>query len=839
MCGGCLEHCSDCAYICQECGEACEYCGNMCPDCYEVCSDCVPFCKGCDECQNCRGDFCSICEEYCSSCADFCQECGACEYCVDLCLGCGEYCTECREICPACGSCEECVDICDLCGDHCSNCEEYPCEFCDISPSCQYHVYCDLCSMCSSDPDHIICPDCGEHWFAHWTRICIDEDLHQMACTCGKTFGALETHTVRYEVVKDPTETEAGLGQYSCYSCDYKKDVEIPATGGSHTHEFIYWLPSWLGHKKMCACGATEGNNLSHDFETIVIEEATNNKNGLGYEKCTVCGYTDLPYVIPATNHTHNYPDIWAYDNGHHWHECSCGARDDEIWHSMGDWLTSKYPTLTSAGSKERTCTVCDFKETVTIPALARQVLVTFDSQGGSPVGEKTINNGNKVAKPDDPTKAGYNFIAWYTCADYTNEWKFGSPVYENMILYANWEESAEGPPFILTAALDSAIFAGSYNQSLNASGSQPVEWEIITGKLPAGLSLSSDGKITGAPTETGNFSFTVKASNGNNPYDSKEYTLIVNKAQATITIRALDKKAYVGTEVPNIENPKLGVDYTVKGLMGDDELITAPALSYENTPDMTKENKVAIKISGGAPPVNENYEYTLEYKEGELNIKNRSSGNTGNDNKGSGDGMKGEPDPIEEGSAGETSPEVKPLPFTDISSDDWFADDIIWAYENGLMNGISAAAFAPGDNTTRAMIVTILHRLEGTPKSGENPFADIAEGMYYYDAVLWASENKIVNGYGDGRFGPEDSITREQMALILMNYAKFKGYDVTAQAELSKFDDGADISDWAITAVSWANAEGLLQGDGTKIMPGEYATRAQVAAIFNRFTKK
>jgi len=174
--------------------------------------------------------------------------------------------------------------------------------------------------------------------------------------------------------------------------------------------------------------------------------------------------------------------------------------------------------------------------------------------------------------------------------------------------------------------------------------------------------------------------------------------------------------------------------------------------------------------------------------------------------------------------------------PFTDVSESDWFYDAVRFVHENGLIVGTGGTAFSPQANTSRGMIVTILYRLEGTPGAGANTFSDVAAGKYYTDAVAWAAENEIVSGYGDGKFGPEDAITREQMAVILMNYAKFKGYDVSMSTDLSKYTDEGSISSWAKDAISWANAAGLIRGDSAKLTPAGYAERCQVAAILQRF---
>jgi len=174
--------------------------------------------------------------------------------------------------------------------------------------------------------------------------------------------------------------------------------------------------------------------------------------------------------------------------------------------------------------------------------------------------------------------------------------------------------------------------------------------------------------------------------------------------------------------------------------------------------------------------------------------------------------------------------------PFADVSESDWFYDAVRFVYENGLMVGTGDTAFSPQANTSRGMIVTILYRLERTPAAGANTFSDVAAGKYYTDAVAWAAENEIVNGYGDEKFGPEDAITREQMAVILMNYAEFKDYDVSMSTDLSKYTDEGSISSWAKDAMSWANAAGLIQGDSAKLTPAGYAERCQIAAILQRF---
>ena len=181
---------------------------------------------------------------------------------------------------------------------------------------------------------------------------------------------------------------------------------------------------------------------------------------------------------------------------------------------------------------------------------------------------------------------------------------------------------------------------------------------------------------------------------------------------------------------------------------------------------------------------------------------------------------------------------EQAPLPFPDVTEGDWFYDAVRYAYENGLMDGVGDNLFAPNSETTRAQLVTILHRLAGEPEpGGDSGFADVETGTWYTDAVAWAAENGIVNGVSDTEFAPGDDITREQLAAILYRYAACQGYDVSQRADLSGFGDASSISDYAQEALSWAHAQGLVLGfeDGS-LRPQGTASRAQIAAVLMRF---
>ena len=179
--------------------------------------------------------------------------------------------------------------------------------------------------------------------------------------------------------------------------------------------------------------------------------------------------------------------------------------------------------------------------------------------------------------------------------------------------------------------------------------------------------------------------------------------------------------------------------------------------------------------------------------------------------------------------------------PFTDVSEKDWFYGDVMFVYENGLMLGTSKTLFSPHGTATRGMMATILWRMEGSPApKGKNSFTDVEAGKWYADAITWTAENSIFAGYGKDKFGPDDPITREQLAAIFYRYADYKGYDLTVKGNLDKFKDADKITDYAKTAMQWAVGNGLVKGkSGNLLDPQGTATRAEIAAMLHRFIEK
>ena len=179
---------------------------------------------------------------------------------------------------------------------------------------------------------------------------------------------------------------------------------------------------------------------------------------------------------------------------------------------------------------------------------------------------------------------------------------------------------------------------------------------------------------------------------------------------------------------------------------------------------------------------------------------------------------------------------DIVTLPFIDVHPGDWFYDPVCYVYSQGLMTGTAATLFEPDTALSRAMLVAVLHRLEGSPTASGSDFTDVADGDWYAQAVNWAASVGVVNGFDDGTFQPNAAITREQMAAILRNYAEYKGLDVTASGDFAHYTDAASVSDWAKDSVQWMIGSGLIGGyEDSTLRPQGTTTRAEVASVLQR----
>lgn len=178
-------------------------------------------------------------------------------------------------------------------------------------------------------------------------------------------------------------------------------------------------------------------------------------------------------------------------------------------------------------------------------------------------------------------------------------------------------------------------------------------------------------------------------------------------------------------------------------------------------------------------------------------------------------------------------------MPFADVQPGAWYYEDVYYCYDNGIMNGVETYRFGPEEPITRGMIVAILWRNEGSPYASGKSFKDVAEGMYYSEAVKWAISKGIITGYGDGTFRPDEEVSLEELGAIMFRYAAHKNLDTTARGGLSVYADSDEIGQWAKSAMSWAEAYGMIDGIvGGRLKPAGAATRAQAAAMLARLPK-
>ena len=441
-------------------------------------------------------------------------------------------------------------------------------------------------------------------------------------------------------------------------------------------------------------------------------------------------------------------------------------------------------------------------------------------------------------------------------------------------------------PPVTQKQPQDPLVITGTkditYGQTLQLSCSGgstngTVTWDLADFTSSGEATISPSGLVT--PVKAGDIwvTATMAGNDTYHPVTANGVKITIRKASVTITVE--NKTALVGDQVPALT----GSDYTVSGLVGNDKLTTGPTLSYETTPDMSRAGEVAILASGAAVPAGGNYDPHITYVPGKLiigaaypiTIATVEGGTVTADMTQAPEGAKVtltvRPEEgfvldtlkVESGSmiiqttevgkdkatftmpdggvlvTATFAPELPTvLPFADVTEKDWFYESVAYVYQNGLMNGTSETRFTPNGTTTRGMIVTILYRLAGSPETAAwSPFQDVDPNQYYAAPIAWAAWNGIVNGKSATSFGPNDPITREQMAAILYRYASSQDMEVTQRGNLNQFSDQGKVSSYAREALSWANGAGLITGKGEGILdPRGPAVRAQVAAIFQRF---
>ena len=506
---------------------------------------------------------------------------------------------------------------------------------------------------------------------------------------------------------------------------------------------------------------------------------------------------------------------------------------------------------------------------------------VTIDANGG------TINSGVITSYtygvgatlPTDVTREGYTFAGWYASADFSGDAVKAISAEDtgNKTYWAKWTANAYGITVTNDgngeASADKTTAAEGETVTLTAtpnSGYHFERWDVITGNV------TIDDNTFTMPAE----SVAIKAIFARNsavtppinpPTVSEETTEAIADAQPGETV-TVDLSGGDTTLDKEVFETLAGKDVTLVVDLGDDVSWTVKGSDVPEDADFTDIDLNVTMNSDGIPVdvVNSitgevgTVQITLAH-DGAFGFTMTLTAPLGTENAGYWANLYHFDEKAqalnfeaaakidEDGSVtipfshasqyaividthSHATVDVSDL-FIDIAPDAWYKDAIQYAYDQGLMTGVSANEFAPEATTTRAMIVSMLARLEGVESAESAGFTDVAADDWYATAVNWAAASGITSGTGDGNFSPNTAITREQLAAILMNYAQYKGQDVSARATLDTYNDATAISSWANDVMSWAVAEGLLTGvTADTLQPQGAATRAQVAAILQRF---
>lgn len=518
---------------------------------------------------------------------------------------------------------------------------------------------------------------------------------------------------------------------------------------------------------------------------------------------------------------------IWSIEDGIE-DDDDTGATIEEgnIFTATAEGYASVLATIVNGKSDSEAYT---YEFVIQVSVTGEYHTITFDANDGTvTLATAQTKTDGKLASLPNPTRSGYTFDGWFTAASGGTMITTNTPFVADATIYAQWTPTGGGTPSSSGGTPATPVTGGTVAVSYTAANgtaslalpTSTVNEIIAKAKDGAAvIDLSKASGVTAAELpkaalaafDKAGLDVTLSLPAGTVTLDADAAASVAQQAagaNVSVELRQAASSALTGAQKEAVKTGDLVLDTSI--LSNGQKISTFDGTLTVSAP-YTGPQPVAVwylNDKGGLEKLSSTYAdgavtFTLHHLS--LYV------------------------------VGQDTAWVNP--FTDVQEADWFYGAVQYAYEKDLMKGTGATTFDPHGVTTRGMIVAILYRLENSPVvSAVNPFTDVAAGKYYTDAVAWAAEHKLVGGYGDGRFGPEDAITREQLAAILMNYAGFKGYDVAARTNLSQFADAATVSGYAKDAMSWANAGGLIQGSGTNLMPTGSAQRAQVAAILQRF---
>ena len=730
---------------------------------------------------------------------------------------------------------------------------------CGEKTTAQAHTYDDdqgaTCNVCGYERELSHTHDFGTDWesdaFSHWHKCSTcgardaeaahsyGDDQDTTCNICGYVRDLSHTHwysnswkcdTISHwhECISCGTRSAEAAHVYDndldaeCNVCKFKREIShvhqgvlVPGTPATCTQEgskayytctcqqnfederctiLIADLDSWkvipAGHTWSDACLAENADESKHYHVCTVCnvkdegEAHTWNANAATetHDKhCIICGYV----AEEQLEHTHTYGTEWKSDATYHWHECSCGEKADEAAHTYGE---------------SDTCTICGY-----VRPAAPEYTVTFNANGGSVSPSSAVTTDGKLTALPIPTRSGYDFVGWYTTASGGQPVSTGTEFTQDTTLYAHWnvreivsgggDPSTSGSTTPSQQAMDKIEAAkdGDTVEITLSTGNTKLDKEVfeelagqditLVVKLSGGVSWTVNGQDIPENATLTDLNMGVSMNTSTIPVNLINM-VTGEKGAVQMTLAhdgefgfAMTLTAPVGTENKGLWANLYHYDTTRKQML------------FETAAQVDASGNVALKFSHASE-----YAIVLDTKSHEL-------------------------------------------PFDDVNVGDWFQAAVEYVYRNGIMTGTSTTTFEPNAPLSRAMVAQILYNLEGQPTvEGESTFAD-ASGHWAVNAIAWAQQTGVVNGYEGNTFRPNRAASREELAQMLYNYAKVKGYDLTASGDLTAFPDGSKVSSWAEAAMAWANGNELINGhdDGT-LQPGGDSTRAQAASILMSF---
>ena len=728
----------------------------------------------------------------------------------------------------------------------------YECSVCH-----QYFEDADCTKLIADLDSWKVIPETGHTWTSTYLAANADESKHYHVCTvCGaKDEG--EAHIWN-------TESATEQNDKHCTICNYVAEEQL-----EHTHTYgTEWKSDADTHWHECSCGE-KTDIAAHSYDNDQDAE------------CNVCGYKRQ--ITPPVSQEYT---VTFNANGGSVSTDSATTKDGKL-ESLPTPTYDGYDFLgwyTQKNGGEKVTTDTAFTKDTTIYAhwseqAAQEYTVTFDANGG------TINSGVITSYtygvgatlPTDVTREGYTFAGWYASADFSGDTVTAISAEDtgNKTYWTKWTANAYGITVTNDgngeASADKTTAVEGETVTLTAtpnSGYHFERWDIVTGNVtiddntftmpaesvaikaifarnsavtppinpPTVSEETTDAIADAQPGET----VTVDLSSGSTKLDKDVFETLAGKDVTLVVDLGGDVSWTVnGTDVPedaDFTDIDMGVTMNTHGIpVNVINTITGEVGTVQIT--LAHDGDFGFTMTLTAPLGVENAGYwanLYHYDEADEQLTFEAAAKIDEDGSVKIPFSHASQYAIVIDTHSHATVDVSDL-FSDIARDAWYKDAVQYAYDNGLMTGVSDTEFAPEATTTRAMIVSILARLEGVESAEAAGFADVDDNDWYATAVNWAANVGVVNGYEDNTFRPNTAITREQLAAILMNYAAYKGQDVSARASLDNYTD--QPSTWAQEAISWSVAEGLLTGvTADTLQPQGAATRAQVAAMLQRF---